>query len=280
MAQSLYDIMDDSDECIVEFERACAELASAKYILAEKKISALLQVIAKSKNLYALIGACMQDFDFAAELKHAKTQNGLMLPASRKKQIAFVFCLLLSFDTNQTDFKKFLHTFYANPDGANSEFSDFCKRIIVPFYANVKKAYFAEADEPNSAPKQDSFGHVSYPHMQSQPENANPLENAFSESKPAPAQSALNSLALTSLGEAAREIIGIAARDSQIPIKEREEILLVCEGFAQAVQLGQEKAIRTMYIALKNTIRCSPMARQLEVQSEGLAQLITEYSLD
>jgi hypothetical protein len=345
MGKSLYDIMDTSDDCVADFEYACADLINAKYILAEKKIKAVLQTIAKSRNLYALISSCMRDFDFGAVLAKAKTAGAsgmpiLALPHERKKHIAFVFCLLLSFDTNQTDYKKFLHTFYGNDESINIEHAEFAQQVIIPFRDNVLKAYYAEADEPDFPPPvpdpatQPSSFPAFNPHgqtlpifQQAQPPvpaqqfpvYATPAGYAQQSAGAPPVYAAqpygqpplygmpqpqgydngqtvyetvdfvppanrgvmdLDDLAIYTLTTSIREIIGIISRDSSIEVKDRQELLLVCEAFEQAIAMGAEKPIKTMAIALKYTLQCSPLSRQLEIQFQGLAQLIVEYNLD
>jgi hypothetical protein len=289
MSKTLYDIMDTSDDCVEDFKKACGDVIDAKYILAEKKISVLLQTIARSRRLYDLFGACMQSFDFGAELLKAKTPTGLVLPAERKKQIAFVFCLLLSFDTNQTDFKKFLHTFYGDEQSPNTEFSDFAKAVMAPFRDNVIAAYFKEADEPKK-PAQVPYSQSEplFSAVQQQP--AASVSSPFIESAPAykgnvvsvpiNGKQGLDELAVESLSGAVREIIGIVARDSTITTKEKEELLLVCEAFDEAVRQGADKPMKTMFIGLKHTVAASSLKRGLEIQLEGLERLITEYDLD
>ena len=310
MPKTLLDIQIAGDECLVEFESACQELIHTKYILAEKKISLLLQTIAKHKNLYALISNCVQDFDFKHELEIAKAAasgRGLVLPQERKKLVAFVFCLLLSFDTNQTDFKKFLHTFYFEAQGPGTEYERFASEAIGAFSQAVASLYYKEADEPlyKAAPpppppnqetvytqtrEQQNYAQTLYaqtmtadsiysaPHVASVPFDEN-LQATYHQTAEM-SQAELDNLAIASLLTSAREMIGIVARDSTLTLQEREELLLVCEAFEQAITLGIEKAIRTMYIALKYTIRCSPMVRQLEIQSDNLERLMQEYDLD
>ena len=272
MGKTLFDIMDVSDDCIAELKKVCADLLGAKYILAEKKISAVLQTIAKSKRLYAFISACMKNFDFAAELANAKRVGTdgsavLVLPTDRKTNIAFVFCLLLSFDTNQTDFKKFLHTFYYNGDSANTEYTEFASAIIVPFCEDIVTLY---AEAGYAVPqKKESVGLVVEERYAHEPPQVHAPQSNQSE------DSAIRPLVLC-----VREIIGIVARDPGLNTKEREELLLICEAFEQAVRLGAENPIRTMYIALKNTIKCSSIARRLEAQSVDLARTMQENNLD
>ncbi|MCL2797466.1 MAG: hypothetical protein FWD58_05385 [Firmicutes bacterium] len=301
MVKTLFDGTEVSNDCLDEFKCACSELVEAKYILAEKKIGAVLQIIAQSKRLYALIADCMEGFNFSTELASAKQfdKNGvpiLILPNQQKDNVAFVFCLLLSFDTGQTDFKRFLHTFYCSLESANAEFSDFASAVVVPFCDDVVNLYIESVGE--ELKRQIS---------QMPPEVARAPQEAFKASTPAyppdggaafypapapsppPAASPARSvgaggvdgdeavdLAALSLITCAKEVIGITARDPSMGVKEREELLLICEAFIQAVRFGAEKPIRTMYIALKNTIHCSSIARKLQTQAVDLARVMDD----
>ena len=313
MKKSLFEIMEASDDSTIDFEKACYDLIHTRYILADKKISGLLQQIAKNKNLYALIANCMQDFDFKSVFNQAKAAGGdgraLVLPTECKKIIAFVFCLLLSFDTNQTDFKKFLHTFYHSVEGPNAEFEKFAHHVIVPFCASVFKAYFQEAETPASeyaqpapasAPlvtnslvptqhttQEHQISPTTLPQEYATTTDYGTIANVTQDITEPYLQDAatyidtsLDALAIQSLGICAREIIGIVSRDSTLAMVDREELLLVCEAFEQAISLAAAKPIRTMYIALKYTVRCSPLVRQLEIQCDDLERLMQEYGLD
>jgi hypothetical protein len=132
----------------------------------------------------------------------------------------------------------------------------------------VVKAYYAEADEPAYKPAANASAQtVSVqtapppPAPSVAPVFAAPSAEVSFLEPPAERNVGLDRLAIDSLSEVVREIIGIVARDSTISAREREELMLVCEGFEQAVTIGAEKAIRTMYIGLKYTLQCSPLAR-------------------
>jgi len=308
MPKSLLDIQISGDDCLVEFEAAARDLINTKYILADKRVSFLLQTIAKNKNLYALVKNCLQGFDFKAAFAEAKIDGnrGLNLPTERKNLVAFVFCLLLSFDTNQTDFKKFLHTFYFSSLGPGAEYELFASHVLVPFSEAVSKAYCQEAEAPAYAAPPPPHNNQSYSqpqnqsysqsHYEQQASSAQSYSQTYGQVFSAPADdeqlikdedmaslkenNGLDQLAIASLQQSAREMIGIVARDSSLSMTEREELLLVCEAFEQAITLGATKPIRTMYIALKYTIRCSPLVRQLEIQCDNLDRLIQEYNLD
>ena len=276
--QLVSEIVGNTDVCIAEFERACKALIETKYILADKKISALLQVIAKHQNLYSLIDGCMQGFDFKSAFHTAQIEIGntvgLGMPRKRRDLIAFVFCLLLSFDTGQTDLRKFLHTFYYNGTSPSEEFEIFVRQAVVPFCTSILKEYFSASGNAGGAA-------VGAAHQAVAQEQAyDDYGITYDGTEPVEMPTQLDDTAIASILSSTREIIGIVARDAILSMPDREELLLMCEAFEQAVQIGAFKAIRTMYIALKYTIKCSPIIRRLEIQSANLENLLTTYGLN
>jgi len=253
MTKTLYDIQKDTQSTLGEFEFTVAELMNTKYILADKKISAVLKVIAKSKKLYSVIEACMKGFDFKQEFDMAKaaTANSeifaLNIPNEPKKQIAFVFCLLLSFDTNQTDLKKFLSAFYHNSLGMSYEFNDFCNSAIKPFYENLVSAYNGDLSVA--------------PILQNLP--ASPKSGT--EIDPA---------VLSLLQSKVIQLIEIISKSPNISVKEKEELLLVAEAFYGAISLGVKKTVKTMYISLRNAILCTSIADALKDFSNELDDIV------
>jgi hypothetical protein len=306
--------MDGSDSCILSFDKACDGLLSARFILADKKISELLQIIAGSKRLYALIEGCTKDFDFFREFRHARKfyegKGTIELPEGRKKQIAFMFSLLYSFDTKKIDIKEFIHTFYTSHND-NDEFSLFCLALITGFRKNVGAEFVHEEEETvkedykkavvsstasresgaKTQPQVISYGKqlsgfrldddltepddVKDRYRDVSPENSGGFVDPHALEPP----DRLNGLQIDSLLTVAREIIGVVARDASIVTLEREEIMIVCEGFVKAVEYGDINAVKIMYIALKNTIRCSGISRPLQMQSDDLERLIREYGV-
>jgi len=265
--------MESSDNCIVEFESACRELVSAKYILADKKISKLLQTIAKNSRLYTLVGECMIDFDFKSEFIKSKgnfVPTKLTLPFERKKIVAFVFCLLLSFDTNQTDLKKFLHTFYFRHNGPTEEFEAFAEEAILPFSMAVAKIYYNEPDDtiPQGFQAQEQF--------EAPIEVADKMPYASEQTYSQARAGYFATEQINEMLDNVREMICTVARDSSLEPQEREELLLLCEGLEQAITLGAQKPIRTMFIALKYTIRASTLYKKLEQNCTILDMIINE----
>ncbi len=274
--RTVYDIMSDSDECLGDFCRACDDTAAAKFILGEKKISELLQVIAGSKKLFAIMADATQNFDFAAELKKAVNGKEFVLPTGRKKQIALVFGLLYAFDTKKLDLQVFIHNHFES-ENVNDEFARFGSVIIGNFRANVSDEYRAVPEpahepepEPKPAPQEEK---------PVRDEEKNFLEFDFFSQSENSENADFDKIQASSLLVCIREIIGIVARDPELMPTEREELMLVCEAFEKAVEYGSRETVKIMYIGLKNTIAVSSATRKLEIQTENLSRLIKELQL-
>ena len=268
--KTVYDIMTDSDECLSDFLRACNETAAAKFILAEKKISALLQIIAGSKKLFSVMARATENFDFAQELKKAVNGNEFILPTGRQKQIAIVFSLLYAFDTKKLDLQQFIHNHFAS-DNVNDEFSRFGKVILCNFRDNVDAELKAVPEPPAPEPE---------PEPEQVREEEKPfLDFDFFARNGATQNGEFDDIQTSSLLVSIREIIGIVARDPDLDSVEREELMLVCEAFEKAVEFNSKQTVKIMYIGLKNTVAASSVARRLEIQFDNLKKLMNELQL-
>ncbi|MDR1138879.1 MAG: hypothetical protein LBK70_03270 [Clostridiales bacterium] len=96
-----------SIESMQDFENACEELAVAKYILADAKISKLLQCIVANSDLYTLVGKVCNGFDPIAVLnshcgKNSLGCNTVLPPQDLALCVGFVFRILFLLDTERT----------------------------------------------------------------------------------------------------------------------------------------------------------------------------------
>ena len=138
--------MKDGEEAFEQVLAACDELINAKVILAETKVSVLLQKIAESKKAYSLLDDVLKGFDFNYEFTLAKRRNAvgaytLVLPSDDRRLAALVFCLLLEFDTTSCDLQSFLDVYYYGDTPAN-EFAMFVRDMIVPFKQAISSLYY------------------------------------------------------------------------------------------------------------------------------------------
>ena len=138
--------MKDGEEAFEQVLAACDELINAKVILAETKVSVMLQKIAESKKAYSLLDDVLKGFDFNYEFTLAKRRNAvgaytLVLPSDDRRLAALVFCLLLEFDTTSCDLQSFLDVYYYGDTPAN-EFAMFVRDMIVPFKQAISSLYY------------------------------------------------------------------------------------------------------------------------------------------
>lgn len=133
------------------FNRACDDVIQSRYIIAEGKIALLLQTIAANKYLYEFFKNAVDGFDFRYEYTRSQIpdgrRNSLVLPSNPVKLTAYVFCLLMDFDTRRILLRDFLHEFFYSELGANVEYERFVIDIMVPFKHSVNRL-LGEKDEP------------------------------------------------------------------------------------------------------------------------------------
>ncbi|MCL2821860.1 MAG: hypothetical protein FWD86_01490, partial [Firmicutes bacterium] len=146
MEKTIYDIMIDGQAPIDNFYQAVDNLLSSQYIMADGKISAVLQSIAISRDLHNLFERILKDFNSRAELKEYRA-NGFLLPDSAKKIACLMFVILLEIDKGHNGLNDFLTMFYhGDPkDG----FGVFLKNAVVPFKMAVSTLLQSEEQIKN-----------------------------------------------------------------------------------------------------------------------------------
>ncbi len=147
--QNQVNFIDNYDDGINSFIAACNDMMSAKFLLAEKKISALLATIAEYERLYDLFRQALKGYNRQVEWKKSIVTVGgrskLVLPQTQSRLIAYAFCLLLELDTGKRSLRSVLDEFFyhTNP---NEEFTLFCKTIIAPFRDVTEYAFINGLD--------------------------------------------------------------------------------------------------------------------------------------
>lgn len=121
---------------LIRFTKSIDDMVASKYIFAEKKISAVLQAIVDSKQVYNLIARCMVNFSFKMQWKVATQGNSFKLPSFNEDKVAFIFCLLKNIDDKKINFSLFLDRFFVSRDG-KTPYENFCMHIILPFRSLV-----------------------------------------------------------------------------------------------------------------------------------------------
>lgn len=238
------------------FNAAASDLVDATFIIAASKISNVLRSIARSRPLYEFFAREIEEYNFVEEFRAHQTQdkNGgtvIVLPDDKLEQLRFTFCLLYAVDSNKIDFANLLHKCYHAID-ANAEFAKFCNAIIKPFVINVNEVF-------GSVPSAEIATTISA-------ENHHTLEEVFGQAE----KNALDEQILAELNDITARIIHTVSHDVTLTIVGREELLLICDAFIQALGFGERKSIRLMYIALKNSLFACPIYDELQEDCESL----------
>ena len=126
-----------------EFNNACLDLLTGKYLLAENKISHLLRTISTNQKLTNLVSHCLENFDFNNTFSACAGQNQIInLPEDSKSIVAFCFSLLYHIDSKAIKFYDFLNQFYNYNEITGAEgFKTFARNIILPFKEAVNNMY-------------------------------------------------------------------------------------------------------------------------------------------
>lgn len=132
------ELMTDDIGMVSEFESACDDMISCRYILAEGKIIKILQTVALSTVLQNVIGRALKDFDYGATAM--SWRNGGFKPlASEKDYVALSMCILSDIDNGKIYLSDFLRQFFW--DGSiSTAYSAFCGTLIEPFKRYVLAA--------------------------------------------------------------------------------------------------------------------------------------------
>jgi len=83
-----------------QFNIACEQLLSGKYILIDVKISSLLKTIDENEKLKNIVSKALNEFDFSYIFNNEINQNTI-LPFSENEIVSFVYTFLFKFKNNQ-----------------------------------------------------------------------------------------------------------------------------------------------------------------------------------
>ena len=132
--------MDNLD--LKQFNTACEDFISGKYILANIKLKAIIKAINDSEKLTSLVSNCLDGFDFGLVFKESVTSSGLVLPHDDKSVIAYCFNILYNLDEGTITFLDFLTKYFASSKlSGGEEFKLFTKTIIEPLKSAINNEY-------------------------------------------------------------------------------------------------------------------------------------------
>ncbi len=270
----------DAETSLKALHAAVADVVNASYIIVTGKVSKLLQIIAGSRPLYEYLSEQTRGYNFVEEFRSRQFRDEYGRPyidvtQEPQEQMRFAFCLLFAVDTNKLNLENLLHTFYNDSD-PNTELRNFCAEIVQPFADNLTAAFCAEdaqveqESEPYAA---DAAAATEFGDAFSAQTYAPVTDAPVAPSEGAEMLSADDSL-LASLRDVVSEMIGVIAKDDELSLLRREELLLVCDAFSTAIGVKETRAVRVMFIALKNTLLVDGMSDALEEKYNDLTYLL------
>lgn len=141
--------MDTDLRQIDTFLIKCDELMQSKFIIADTKISEVLKSIAASDLLYAFFRDITGEFDYpAAQQKYmnyspegTQGMRKLLFPEDPQQKLAFIFCLLVDFDSKRIDLSRFLQEYFYGDGSVYESFYAFCNQVIKPFRNTVRQMF-------------------------------------------------------------------------------------------------------------------------------------------
>ncbi|MBQ7643154.1 MAG: hypothetical protein IJS67_04555 [Clostridia bacterium] len=133
------------ERSLENFKNALSELVGSKYILAEKKISEVLKVVASSQMLYELFEHITEGFDYAGYKSVCFTdlsggKGVFTLPRTDGDALAFVFLLFVEIDERRVNFLKLLEKYFYKDGSKQASFSTFVTMVVIPFQAAAERA--------------------------------------------------------------------------------------------------------------------------------------------
>ena len=250
--------VDDSDEAVYGFCRACEEMADVKFITAERKISELLMLIATSSKMQAIVANAARGFDFNEAFSKARVKAGkrysLLPPVKPRELIAFAVNLLFAFDTREVDLQDFLEEYYYSGNGLGFAFTAFARNVIVPLGDAVLGELRAFSESARAG-------------MPAQSEPVYEVEPYIPEE------------AVADIVNRITDICDIAEQSNALRQEEREEIYSVCGGLADSVRKQDIRMVRTLTVGLRGVVRSCGMAEYLGEKVDELEETLRHFGV-
>ena len=230
------------------FDEAVTALTTTNFIITEKPITDLLRCLIYSDHLRAFIIDCKKGVDYEAELSAAVTETesgyAFLLPKSNKRIIALVTGLLHDFDTGARSLTSFIQNFWPDADN-NTRYRLFCDNVLLPYKKAFRNSFLFDTDsidEPTEAEERISIS-------DSVIESAAPL---FAEMRT------------------------VFIEDNKLSQKKREALIELTDGLFYALEKGNARIIKTIWIGLRLALEGNKKA---ERKFSDISEFLALYAL-
>lgn len=125
-----------------QFNNACNDFLSGKYILANIKLKAILQSINENEKLTDIVSDCIDSFNFDDKFRESIISGRIILPATDKDIIAYCFNILYNLDIGTVGLMDFINKYFTSDElSGGEEFKLFTNTIIKPFNEAINRLY-------------------------------------------------------------------------------------------------------------------------------------------
>lgn len=231
------------------------ELIDSKYIIADIKIVGLLKAIAASDTLIAIFKNCMTGFDYTAAQKKylvkskylAEGKGEFVLPSSSRELLAFIFSVLVDIDAKRIDFAQFINKYFYEDGSFSAGYTAFLNSMIKPFKNSVKMLMESVIDGKLQDPVEA---------FTEEEARREVLEKAAAEEKRKEKE-----LSEKAYGESVKAIRKILLDDktkiknSRLNPDVKEELVLIIDMFANAINAGDKDGIIYAFLAYKYAVK-------------------------
>ena len=245
MVNELKNYLYDGDEIVYTFLAACDSMADTKFVMAERKMTELLILIASSTVLHRIVANASKGFDFKTSFTNARVRTGqvvsLLTPVPRSEQIAFAVNLLYVFDSGIVKFREFLDEYYFTGNGVTFAFAAFVRNVIAPLRLNVEAEFRQlRASEGGNFPS-NTVTHSVY----------------------------------AAIGEIKRYI----DLEPAITHAEREELYTFADALQTSLVDGKPHLARNVFNAMRNIATTLPLSKSFVERENELDAALAEYGV-
>lgn len=238
-------------QSINRFESRMDDLLSSNYILADKKVTAVLQSVTASKLFYGLISFCAEGFDYEKSFSRAFSNGRFFCPESEKELIALGFCLFSDFDSKRLDLFKLLENFFP-ADNYDKSYKAFCSSFLQPFKSAVVRAAKAMLELDDGDP---SLAFSSEKNALNDEEKSSLSESEHAENF-APASESGRKNYYTCFADVQKILYSERSTILQAKIKEdkKNDLLAILGAFKDCLFLGDKQQIRIAFLSYKYAV--------------------------
>lgn len=229
--------------------KAIDEVSAGKYLLAPVGIRKILRCFTVNETLNRLLHDVNKNFRYRLQFEKCKidgnSEKRFLLPTDEKKVIALVTGILLDIDNENIDFHDFINRYFYN---MNLEicFDNFCKDILFPY-----KEAFQNVLIKGVTYKED--------------------EKEEAEREPISFANAHVALAVKPVLERLEESL----QECELSERERRQYKILTDGLFIALEIGDIRLVRAVWVGIINTIVNKPARLALD----DIRDILVKYNI-